>query len=367
MRPLPRHRPSTLAREVLTLPPICAPSSSSLEDTESYDNGLSIALIVLTYQGVLFLDKLLPSLLVQTYHNYRIVVVDNGSTDGTVEQVDRKLGAQAHIISNPTNLGCAAGYNIGAAACRDEDILCFLNQDIVLHPDYCTAIAARFDADREAVALQPMVRCLGNPNLVENCGHTADLWLTTRTIGHFMAPETFEVPMGLLFTLTAPAVRQKWFEKLSGFDESLFIYYEDTDLSLRIWEAGGRVGFERYALVEHQQEGSSSAFPDEWRAFLWARNRVQLLWKHASCPSDYGRALLVTGAALAALPLLGLLRPRIGIAVARGLGAVLLRLSTIQRNKRVAIHQTTLTGLREAGVLRSSDGVLTVLRRAFTS
>jgi GT2 family glycosyltransferase len=182
-----------------------------------------------------------------------------------------------------------------------------------------------------------------------------------------MAPDTFDIPRGLLFTLTAPAVRQKWFEKLSGFDESLFIYYEDTDLSLRIWAAGGRVDFERSALVEHHQEGSSSAFPDDWRAFLWARNRVQLLWKHAGCPSDYGRALLVTGAAMAVLPLLGLLRPRIGIAVARGLGAALFRLLTIQQSKKNATIRLTLTGLREADVLRSSDGVLTVLRRAFRS
>jgi hypothetical protein len=276
------------------------------------------------------------------------------------------LGAQVQIISNPTNLGCATGYNIGAAACTDEDILCFLNQDIVLDPDYCTAIAARLAADPGAVALQPMVQCLGNPSLVENCGHTADVWLTTRTVGHLMAPHTFDVPTGLLFTLTAPAVRRKWFEMLGGFDESLFIYYEDTDLSLRIWEAGGRVVFEPHALVEHQQEGSSSAFTDEWRTFLWARNRVQLLWKHARCPSDYARALLVTGAVLTILPILTMLRPRIGMAVTRGLGTALVRLPKIQRDKRKVPARQTFTALRDAGVLRPSDGVLNLLRRAFT-
>ena len=333
---------------------------------ESDGKGLSIALIVLTYQGVPFLDRLLPSLLSQTYPHSRIVVVDNGSTDGTVEQVNRTLGAQANIISNSTNLGCATGYNIGAAACPDEDILCFLNQDIVLDPNYCRAIAAKLGADPEAVAVQPMVHCLGNPYLVENCGHTADVWLTTRTIGHLMAPRTFEVPTGLLFTLTAPAIRREWFEKLHGFDEPLFIYYEDTDLSLRIWEAGGRVVFEPLAHVEHLQEGSSSAFPDEWRAFLWARNRVQLLWKHAGSPSDYARALLVTGAGLTALPLLVLVRPRIGVAISRGLWAALVRLPNIQRDKSNAPMRQTLTTLCEAGVLRPSDGVLTVLRRAFT-
>jgi GT2 family glycosyltransferase len=368
MRPLPRLRrqPSTLAGEVQKSgSSLCAPSPSSPENAEFDTKAPSIALIVLTYQGTLFLDRLLPSLSAQTYPYYRIVVVDNGSTDGTIEQVNRRLGAQAQIISNPTNLGCATGYNIGAAACADEDVLCFLNQDIVLDPDYCRAIATRLEADPEAVALQPLVRCLDNPNLVENCGHTADIWLTTRTIGHLMAPNTFDVPTGLLFTLTAPAVRRKWFEALRGFDESLFVYYEDTDLSLRIWEAGGRVVFEPHALVEHQQEGSSSAFPDEWRAFLWSRNRVQLLWKHASRPSDYARALLVTGAVLTALPLLAVLRPRIGIAVARGLGTALVRLLKIQRDKGKAPTRQTFTALRDAGVLRPSDGVLTALRRAF--
>ena len=93
-------------------------------------------------------------------------------------------------------------------------------------------------------------------------------------------------------------------------------------------------------------------------------NRVLLLWKHATRPSDYARAFLLTGAALTALPLLVTLRPRVGIAVARGLWAALVRLLKIQRDKGRGPARQTLTTLRKTGVLRPSDGILTVLRRA---
>ena len=325
---------------------------------------LSVALIVLTYQGKPFLQRLLPSLLNQTYSNYHIVIVDNASTDGTIDYITDTIGSKAEIVANVSNLGCAAGYNIGAAACPNDDILCFLNQDIVLAPDYCKAIVSRFTIELDAVAVQPMVQYLDNPDLIENCGHTADVWLNTRPVGHLLPAGSFDVPMGLLFTLTAPAIRRAWFEFLGGFDESLFIYYEDTDLSLRIWEAGGRVVFEQQAIVQHLQEGSASQFPDEWRSFLWARNRLQLLWKHSRRPDEYARAALFTGGAFTLVPLLVLLRPQVGIAVARGLAVALTRCAVNRHKPMKRVPSDTLTVLRRAGVLRPSDGIPSVLRRA---
>ncbi|MHB8312307.1 MAG: glycosyltransferase family 2 protein [Candidatus Dormibacteria bacterium] len=336
----------------------------------SSDKTLTLALVVLTYQGAPFLERLLPSILAQTYDSYEIVVVDNASTDGTIDCIARTLGTRAQVVANTTNLGCATGYNLGAAACPNADVICFLNQDIVLHADYCDAIARRFRDEPRTAAVQPLVMCLDKPQLVENCGHTTDAWLTTRTIGHMEAYGEFAIPRGLMFTLTAPAIRRTWFDRLGGFDDCLFIYYEDTDLSLRIWEAGGRVVFDPLAVVEHVQEGSSRAFPDKWRAYLWTRNRLRLLWKHADSRGGYARAIIATLGAVAIVPALLLRHPRKGVAVgvARGVAWNVLRWKATRGAHRQmqAGTRRSMDELAAAGVLRASEGVLPALRRVLS-
>lgn len=327
----------------------------------------TVGLVVLTYNGAPYVDALAYSIMEQTSPPLRIVVVDNASHDDTVDRIRTNLhGRRMQLVVNDSNYGCARGYNIGACLCDDVDVLCFLNQDIVLHRDYCATVARRFAAEPGLTALQPLVISARNRELVENCGHTIDAWLTTRTVAHFapLVPAP-QVPEGILFTLTAPAVRRSTFRALGGFDEDLFIYYEDTDLALRIWANGGRVGFEPGAVVWHVQEGSSRAFADDWRTYLWVRNRIRLLWKHAQGPSGYVRAGVVVVVALGAMLALLPIRPRDAVAVGRALGWNILhcRSTWAARRSLMRVRVRSMQDLRSCGVLRKSEGLLPLVRR----
>jgi GT2 family glycosyltransferase len=328
-----------------------------------------IGLVILTYEGLEYVDDLACSIRAQRYPYLRVVFVDNGSRDGTPSRVRELLGPSATVLVNAENRGCAAGYNQGAAVLRDVDILAFLNQDVVLDPDYCSVIAGRMRVDARITALQPWVRFLHDPARTENCGHTVDSWLTTETVFHRQTVPLGEVPIGLMFTLTAPAVRRESFERLGGFDEALFVYYEDTDLSLRIWEMGGTVAFEPAAIVYHAQEGSAHHFADSWRRWLWTRNRLRLLWKHAQGPSEIGRAIVASAGAVALATSLLPRRKSEARAVAKGVWSLLGQWREIGTARRIAIQsrQMSLRDLTEAGVVRKPPGALSTIRRAWAS
>lgn len=334
----------------------------------AHQKGPKIALIALTYNGAPFVVPLVSSLLAQTYEDFEIVFIDNDSSDDTVDRIRHTLGSDAHVIVNPTNLGCASGYNIGAAACPSAEVLCFLNQDLVLDPDYCRMVACRFAQDPGLGAIQPLVRWMRDPRLIENCGHTIDRWMTARTVAHGIAEDQMpSIPGEILFTLTAPAIRRTFFDLVGGFDDDLGIYYEDTDLALRIWEAGGRICLERDVVVYHVQEGSSRWFPDEWRAYLWTKNRIRLLWKHADDTAGYLRAASVTLGASVAMPLLLIFGPPQGRAVARALvwNVTHWHSTWLARQQLRTIKRHSIAELQRQGVLRPSEGMLPLVSRAF--
>lgn len=252
-----------------------------------------VALVVLTYNGLQYLPGLLQSIEAQTVAGLDVVVVDNASGDGTADYLERHRVRDMVVVHNDSNLGCAAGWNAGARRCRGADVVCLLNQDIVLDPGYAEAMQRAFRDDPGLGAVQPLVRCLGNPALVENCGHTADAWFTTQSINHLTAFAPQRMPRHQLFTLTAPAIDRRLFDELNGLDEELFIYYEDTDLSVRIWRAGRTVRFLATAVVDHDREAASRRLSDRRMTFLFARNRLRLLWKHADDPRGMARVVLM--------------------------------------------------------------------------
>lgn len=252
-----------------------------------------VALVVLTYNGRECLPDLLASIGAQSYNKVDVVFVDNASTDGTLSYLLNHCPDCMRIIRNDTNLGCAAGWNIGARHCRQADILCLLNQDLVLHPRYAQEIADAFRRDTSTGAVQPLVLWKDDPSLVENCGHSADAYFNTTPLGHMVPFVDANIPQHQLFTLTAPGIDRRLFDHLGGLDEALFIYYEDTDFSIRIWRAGKAVRFAGSAVVYHSREAASRMMPTHRMAFLFGRNRLRLLWKNSDDWRDVLRLMAV--------------------------------------------------------------------------
>lgn len=197
-----------------------------------------------------------------------VVVVDNASGDGTAEAVaERHPGVRA--IRNERNLGFGAAIN-RAALELDGDLLVLVNNDVVCGPDFIVRLTEPF-ADLSVGMVAGVLLQASAPELVDSAGIELDV-----TLGSW--DYFWNRPVAELAGATGPvgpcggaaAYRLPAFKELGGFDETLFAYWEDVDLALRLRDAGWRCALatEARALHEHGQTvGSSSPAARRLEAF----------------------------------------------------------------------------------------------------
>ena len=241
---------------------------------------LSVAIVTFNSAGAVALS--LPAIVAELREGDELIVCDNGSSDATVARV-RELAPAATLIEAGENLGFAAGCNRAAAAASGE-LLLLLNPDNVVAPGFRDAIELPHLERRGWAAWQGLITDGGGAsvNTYGNEIHfTGIAWAGGAGQPVSAAPAT---PREIAFPSGAClAIRRDAWEQLGGFSPDYFLYHEDTDLGLRLWLAGYRVGVEPRALSEHDYEFGKGA--QKWRYL--ERNR----W--ATIIRDYPRRLLL--------------------------------------------------------------------------
>jgi N-acetylglucosaminyl-diphospho-decaprenol L-rhamnosyltransferase len=224
----------------------------------------------------------------------RIVVVDNASSDGSLDAALARIPTLT-AIRNAENRGFAAGCNQGAAGSR-ADYLLFLNPDTVLRPDTLARVIGFMEARGQAevgicgirltdAAGAPTTVAARFPTLGVIAGETTGLARLGLLPRHLLSPdecrETRNVDqvIGAFFF-----VRRAVFDALSGFDERFFVYFEEVDFALRARQRGWRsVYFAGAAAIHHG--GVSSGQVRAARLFYSLRSRLLFVEKHASQPA----------------------------------------------------------------------------------
>lgn len=210
-----------------------------------------------------------------------ILVVDNGSSDGTLDYLERE--GVPHL-SLPENEGFARAMNLGIGRVQAAYVLA-LNADTVLEPGAVGALLAALESDPSLAGVQPRILQLEEGR--ERDAATARLYSAgqalTRDARAFElgAGEGQEEPGGPheVFGVCGAAclLRREAFEALGGYDERYFSFYEDVDLNVRARIAGWRFGYVPGAVVWHLGNASWTAQaprPSAWNARLVARNRI---------------------------------------------------------------------------------------------
>ena len=213
-----------------------------------------MSVIVVAYESAATLPGVLAALERELGDGDEVIVVDNASADGSAA-IARSAGAT--VLASATNDGFPAACNAGARA-SVGDVLVFLNPDAVPQPGWGAAIRA----PREWAAWQGLVLTVdGSVNTAGNTVHFTGLaWAGEKPVRRGEVASCSGACM---------AVRREWFERVGGFAAGYFLYHEDVDLSLRLRLAGGRLGLEPDARVEHAYEFAKGA--TKWR--LLERNR----------------------------------------------------------------------------------------------
>ncbi|WP_150306935.1 glycosyltransferase [Planctomonas psychrotolerans] len=213
-----------------------------------------------------------------------IVVVENGSGDDSAARLTEAFGAQdnVQIVVSAENLGFTGGSNLGASKARGE-FVAFLNNDAKPGPAWIAEAVREF-------GVSPRVAAVGS-KVLDWDGKAIDFvqgsltWFGMGYKDRVTELDTgeFNTPKDLLFgTGSALFVRKDIFTEVGGFDERLFMFYDDVDLGWRLNLYGYRVRFAPASVVYHKHHGSMKSFGNYREMYLLERNALHLLYKNLS-------------------------------------------------------------------------------------
>lgn len=203
-----------------------------------------VSIIIINYNGKSYLEECLQSLKKITYNNFEIILVDNNSTDNSVEFVKNHYPS-IMIIKLDKNYGFAYPNNVGVKNARGE-LLLFLNNDTSVDPQFVTELVDAINSDSKIAICQSM---LLKPNgEVDSSGDFID------HIGiAYSSKKKIENVREILSAKGASMlVRKEIYNKLGGFDEKFFISFEDVDLGWRSWILGYKVVVIPKSIVFHK-------------------------------------------------------------------------------------------------------------------
>ena len=236
---------------------------------------LKTSIILVVFNGLGYLESCLNSVITEITPESELILVDNASSDGSADFVQQRW-PQARLIRNASNRGFAAASNQGAGQAAGE-ILVFLNQDTRVLPGWLAGLSAPLEQDPGIGLVTSKLLLMSRPEQIQMCGQ--DIHFTGFTFGRgFLCPagafsrsEVVSAVAGASF-----AIRRTLWEQLGGFDESLFMYYEETDLCWRARLAGFTSVYNPGSVIQHDFSVNSSPAA----LYYTVRNRLVLLVKN---------------------------------------------------------------------------------------
>lgn len=225
----------------------------------------SVAIIILNWNGVNDTLLCLDSLLKQSYKDFKIVVVDNGSTDNSktlLEEYQRKNPERVNLIYNPKNFGFAGGVNTGIEWALNDDFeyVALFNNDAEADKDWLKQLVEA--ARPREIGISTGLLLHGDGKTIDSTGD----WYTTWGLPfpRNRNDKTVNAPSGgYVFSASGGASLYKTslLKEIGMFDEDLFAYYEDTDISFRAQLAGYKIIYNPKAIAYHKQGATSKKIP----------------------------------------------------------------------------------------------------------
>ncbi len=232
------------------------------------------SVILVNYNGRSHLERCLPSVLSILTPEDEVLVVDNGSTDGSADWVTERFPS-VRLVRAPANRGFGAGCNLGARHARGK-YLVFLNPDTRVAPGWLDALLAPL-SDPQVALVTPCILRMDNPCRINAAGNEVHPTGLAFCRGAGMFSDAFPVPEDVAaISGAAFSVRREVWDALGGMDETFFLYVEDTDLSWRAQLAGYRCLYVPERGVYHDYNLRFG----EGKFYFQERNRYLLLLKN---------------------------------------------------------------------------------------
>jgi GT2 family glycosyltransferase len=241
-----------------------------------------LTVVVVNWNRRELLESCLESLAEQSVTGFEVILVDNGSTDGSVAATERFRNSskfRLQIIQNPENYGFCRGNNIGIETARGE-LIALLNNDAVADRRWLEELAGAFHDPGVGMAASKIL-VYEDPQRIDKVGHLLypDGQNRGRGTGEVDRGQYDQVEEVLWPDGCAAMYRRSMLEEVGGFDEDFFAYADDAELGLRGRAAGWRCLYIPTAVVRHHR-GATLGLASARRMELIERNRILLVVKH---------------------------------------------------------------------------------------
>lgn len=243
----------------------------------------TVSVVVVTWNRRDLLQSCLQSLRLQQLNKpFEVIVVDNGSVDGSAEMVEREFAhsmSPVKLIRNPRNYGFCAANNQGFAASTGE-FVALLNNDAEADPRWLAELMRAFEGRPEVGMAASKILVYEDPRRIDKAGHLIypDGQNRGRGTGEFDTGQYDKIEDVLWPDGCAAMYRRAMLDQIGGFDEDFFAYADDAELGLRARIAGWKCLYAPQAVVRHHR-GSTLGVRSSRRLELIERNRVLLAVK----------------------------------------------------------------------------------------
>lgn len=218
--------------------------------------GPGVCCVIVNWNGWRDTLDCLASLREQDYGNLQIIVVDNGSTDDSVERI-RSAFPETKLIETGRNIGYASGCNVGlrAALTGGAEFVWLLNNDTICPPDTVHKLVRRAMVSPEAGLVGTVLFYAHDPAKVQAWGGGRVVpWIAYTT--HFYAPTEFGE--NCYTTFASVLARRKMLEEVGLLYEGFFMYYDDSDLCLRMQKSRWKIVMAEDTAVLHKEGASTT-------------------------------------------------------------------------------------------------------------
>jgi GT2 family glycosyltransferase len=240
----------------------------------------SVSVVIPNLNGADLLPTCLASLEGQSFKDFEVIVVDNGSTDGSVNLVKHDFPWVTTVIENPVNRGFAKACNQGIEASAGGDIA-LLNNDTEAHPSWLSELVKAAESHPDAGMFACKTLFFDRRDVIDTAGHLIYPDGLNRGRGRLeMDKGQYDLKTDVFFPSGCAALfRRKMLDEIGLFDEHHFAYGDDTDIGFRGRFAGWKCLFVPGALVFHRYSATTGEY-SPLKVFLVERNRIWIVWKY---------------------------------------------------------------------------------------
>ena len=234
-----------------------------------------VSVIIVNWNGREWLKDCLDSLSLQTHRNFEIILVDNASTDDSIDFVS-KYYPNVIIVETSKNLGFAGGNNLGIQRARG-DFVFLLNNDTKADCSLLEILLTAFDEIPKLGAVNPRVVLMNDPSKLDNCGTywTSSTFLYHYGFGADRESEEFDIQRPVFYNNgSAMLIRTDLLRKYGLFDEDFWCYNEEGDFCHRLWLAGYECWYYPRISVLHAKGSTSSRIDNSLVQFHNYKNRL---------------------------------------------------------------------------------------------